>query len=300
MLIVPRTRRERIKRWEMRMEKEMKLAVLIDAENIAGKYIGVILSEANALGNVVYKRIYGNWTSTQMGAWRDIVLDNSIQPIQQYNNANGKNSSDSSLIIDAMDLLYTGRLNGFCIVSSDSDFTRLASRLRESEMYVLGMGEQKTPRSFISACHKFAYLDLLYKNSKSTAAVKHQQADAAKRANGAEERAAASGRTAAVKTAQRTEELSAPAPKEEAGAPVSKEEIIASLSQYAEEMSDDDGWIHAAKMADQLGKKFPDFDARNYGQRTFVPFVKSLGLFEMKRDKTNSTVVYFKLKQSGA
>ena len=151
------------------MEKEMKVAVLIDAENISGKYVSVIMSEANNLGNVIYKRIYGDWTSPQMGAWRNVVLDNSIQPIQQYSNVSGKNSSDSSLIIDAMDLLYQGRVGAFCIVSSDSDFTRLASRLREAEMYVLGMGEQKTPRSFISACNKFSYLDILYAASKEEA-----------------------------------------------------------------------------------------------------------------------------------
>jgi len=144
------------------MEKEMKVAVLIDAENISGKYVNVIISEANNLGNVIYKRIYGDWTSSQMSSWKNVVLDNSIQPIQQYKNVSGKNSSDSSLIIDAMDLLYQGRVGAFCIVSSDSDFTRLASRLREAEMYVLGMGEQKTPRSFISACNKFSYLDILY------------------------------------------------------------------------------------------------------------------------------------------
>ena len=108
------------------MEKEMKLAVLIDGENISGKYIETILGEAAALGNVIYKRIYGNWTTNQMASWKEVILDNAIQPVQQYNNATGKNASDSSLIIDAMDLLYLGKLNGFVIVSSDSDFTRLA------------------------------------------------------------------------------------------------------------------------------------------------------------------------------
>lgn len=127
------------------MEKEMKLAVLIDGENISGKYIETILGEAAALGNVIYKRIYGNWTTNQMASWKEVILDNAIQPVQQYNNATGKNASDSSLIIDAMDLLYLGKLNGFVIVSSDSDFTRLAARLRESEMFVLGMGVQNTP-----------------------------------------------------------------------------------------------------------------------------------------------------------
>lgn len=138
------------------MNQEMKLAVLIDAENISTKYIDVILSEANNLGDVIYKRIYGNWTTPQMASWRTTILNNAIQPIQQYSNTTGKNSTDSALIIDTMDLLYQSNLDGFCIVSSDSDFTRLASRLRESQKYVLGMGESKTPglssRHAISSC----------------------------------------------------------------------------------------------------------------------------------------------------
>ena len=147
------------------MNQEMKLAVLIDAENISNKYIDVILSEANNLGNIVYKRIYGNWTTPQMASWKNIILDNAIQPIQQYSNTIRKNSSDSALIIDTMDLLYQSDLDAYCIVSSDSDFTRLASRLRESQKYVLGMGESKTPRSFISACNKFLYLDVLFEEA---------------------------------------------------------------------------------------------------------------------------------------
>ena len=121
------------------------------------------------MGNLIYKRIYGNWTTPALNTWKKELLDNAIQPIQQYSNTVGKNSSDSALIIDAMDLLYQKRLDAFCIVSSDSDFTRLASRLRESEMFVLGMGEQKTPRAFISACNKFVYLDLLHKASANAA-----------------------------------------------------------------------------------------------------------------------------------
>ena len=148
------------------MEQDKKFALLIDAENISPQYIDIILSEANNLGNVIYKRIYGNWTSPQMGSWKSTILDNAIQPVQQYSNTSGKNSSDSALIIDTMDLLYRTQLDGFCIVSSDSDFTRLASRLRESDKYVLGMGESKTPRSFISACNRFLYLDVLYAESK--------------------------------------------------------------------------------------------------------------------------------------
>ena len=140
---------------------DKKLAILIDAENISSKYVKIILEEAVNTGNVIYKRIYGDWTSQSLNSWKNVLLDNAISPIQQFSNTNGKNASDSALIIDAMDLLYQASIDSFCIVSSDSDFTKLASRLRESDKYVLGMGEQKTPRSFISACNKFLYLDLL-------------------------------------------------------------------------------------------------------------------------------------------
>ncbi|MGE4353697.1 MAG: NYN domain-containing protein [Oscillospiraceae bacterium] len=270
------------------MEKEMKLAVLIDAENIASKYIEIILSEANSLGNIIYKRIYGNWTTQQMGSWKDVILDNSIQPIQQYSNTNGKNSSDSSLIIDAMDLLYLGRLDGFCIVSSDSDFTRLAARLRESEMFVLGMGEQKTPRSFISACNKFRYLDILY-SASSTGKIE-------KRQNGSDERDDVENKTPVEKHT----ELLAKQPEqndvvqEKPGFDI--ETIKLSLKELTEENSDDDGWIFSGKLGGLLNKRFPDFDVRNFGSRKFVQFVMSLDLFERKRDTKDRKLIYFKLK----
>ena len=142
--------------------QDLKLAILIDADNISPKYVKVILDEAASFGVAACKRIYGDWSDVRLKSWKDALLNNSIIPIQQYSYTTGKNATDSAMIIDAMDLLYSGNLDGFCIVSSDSDFTRLAARLRESEKFVLGLGEQKTPQSFISACSKFAYLDLLY------------------------------------------------------------------------------------------------------------------------------------------
>ncbi len=274
------------------MEKEMKLAVLIDAENIASKYIDVILSEANTLGNIIYKRIYGNWTTQQMGSWKEVILDNSIQPIQQYNNTNGKNASDSSLIIDAMDLLYLGRLDGFCIVSSDSDFTRLAARLRESEMFVLGMGEQKTPRSFISACNKFSYLDILYSASGGEKTAE-QKAAAGGRFSGAEE-----GRVPAEKQIEIPAKQSEREPEAEAAEKPgsSLKTIRQSLRELTEENSDDDGWIYSGKLGGLLNKRFPDFDVRNFKSKKFVPFVMSLDLFDAKRDTEHPKLIYFKLK----
>ena len=268
------------------MKKEMKVAVLIDAENISGKYVNVILSEANSLGNVTYKRIYGDWTSAQMGNWKTVVLDNSIQPIQQYRNVSGKNSSDSSLIIDAMDLLYQGRVGAFCIVSSDSDFTRLASRLRESEMFVLGMGEQKTPRSFISACNKFSYLDLLYAASLEEAAPPAP----------AEQTAASGGK----KNRGGKKQSAAPKPpkKEENGSNL--DSVRAALRELTEENSNDDGWIYSGKLGFLLSKRFPDFDVRNFGFKKFASFVRSLNCFvtrELADDESETSKrIYFKLK----
>jgi len=266
------------------MEKEMRIAVLIDAENISSKYIEVIFSEANALGNVIYKRIYGDWTKQIMGSWKDVILDNSIQPIQQYSNTSGKNSTDSSLIIDTMDLLYSNRITGFCIVSSDSDFTRLAARLRESEMYVLGMGEQKTPRSFISACNKFSYLDILYSTSKKIAdeEIEEQKefVTAKKNRNGNNGKNKTDANKIKVKTAKTGSNI---------------ERIKISLQRLTEEHSDDDGWIYSAKLGNLLNKQFPDFDVRNFGHNKFVQFIESLNLFETKRN-SNSTDLCFKLK----
>lgn len=135
---------------------ERQYAVLVDAENVSPKYIHIIFDEASNYGITTYRRIYGDWTSTRNNGWKEVLLDNSITPIQQYSYTDGKNSSDSAMIIDAMDILYTEKVDGFIIVSSDSDFTRLASRLRESGMNVIGMGESKTPGAFISACNSFS------------------------------------------------------------------------------------------------------------------------------------------------
>jgi len=259
-------------------EKEMRVAVLIDAENVASKYISIVLNEANNLGNVIIRRIYGDWTNQQMNSWKSVVLDNSVQPIQQYSNVSGKNSSDSALIIDAMDLLYQGRLDCFCLVSSDSDFTRLAARLRESEMYVLGMGEQKTPQSFVSACDKFSYIDLLYAAGVANAA------------------AASSARKSAAAHGSKTSVAKTPGPEadsEESKAGSNLTVIKDALRQIANENSDDEGWIASSLLGNMLGRKYPDFDVRNFQYSKFVPFVESLKIFDMRKEALN---VYFHLK----
>lgn len=274
------------------MNNEMKLAVLIDAENISSQYIDVILSEANNLGDVIYKRIYGNWTTQQMASWRTTILNNAIQPIQQYSNTTGKNSSDSALIIDTMDLLYTTNLDGFCIVSSDSDFTRLASRLRESQKYVLGMGESKTPRSFISACNKFLYLDVLLEEAESEAA-----SDELSRQESISE-------TSSMNQAPVSKSDSTPSATDTEKADNTSgknvQTICQALVKLTEENSDDNGWIFSGTLGNLLSKQFSDFDVRNFGYKKFVPFIESLKLFDVYTitDEKNTTVKhnYFKLK----
>lgn len=143
------------------MEMEKRYAVLIDADNVAAKYTKYILDEMSNYGIVTYKRVYGDWTRVNLAAWKNMALDNAITPVQQYSYTTGKNATDSAMIIDAMDILYSQNVDGFCIVSSDSDFTRLAIRLRESGMHVIGMGERKTPKPFSTACNAFKYLEVL-------------------------------------------------------------------------------------------------------------------------------------------
>lgn len=159
---------------------DRRLAVLIDADNVSEKYIKPILDELTNEGTITYKRIYGDWTRPALSSWKSVLLNHSITPIQQYSYTTGKNATDSAMIIDAMDILYSGNVDGFCIVSSDSDFTRLVVRLRESGMHVIGMGEKKTPAPFISACNRFVYLEILDKGkseSKERTAPEHEGVD---------------------------------------------------------------------------------------------------------------------------
>lgn len=151
------------------MVDEKRFAVLIDADNVSAKYIKYILDEITNYGVATYKRIYADWTKPNTASWKDVLLENSVTPIQQYGYTVGKNATDSAMIIDAMDILYSGNVEGFCIVSSDSDFTKLSSRLRESGMLVVGMGEKKTPKPFIASCNQFKYLDVLAESEEDNA-----------------------------------------------------------------------------------------------------------------------------------
>ena len=142
-------------------QNERRFAVLIDADNVSPKYIKYILDEVSDMGVATYKRIYGDWTDPEKRGWKNVLLDWSVNPIQQYSYTTGKNATDSAMIIDAMDILYSGNVDGFCLVSSDSDFTKLAQRLREAGMFVMGIGERKTPKPFRSACDTFKLLEII-------------------------------------------------------------------------------------------------------------------------------------------
>ena len=287
--------------------EDLKLAILIDADNISPKYVKVILDEAATFGVAACKRIYGDWSDVRLKSWKDALLNNSIIPIQQYSYTTGKNATDSAMIIDAMDLLYGGNLDGFCIVSSDSDFTRLASRLRESQKYVLGMGESKTPRSFISACNKFLYLDVLWEEAEEHEAGDHEGTDheeaqaehtspQAKAEKPEADNHASETPAARPLTPPETMPLHGKTPGKDFST------IRQALIKLTEENSDDNGWIFSGTLGNLLSKQFSDFDVRNFGYKKFVPFIESLKLFDVNTftDEKNRTVKhnYFKLKQT--
>lgn len=290
------------------MNKELKFAILIDADNISEKYIKIILDETAKSGIATYKRIYGDWTNPQLTSWKKVLLDNSIIPIQQYGYTTGKSSTDSAMIIDAMDILYSGTVDGFCIASSDSDFTRLAARLRESGMQVIGMGESKTPKPFISACNQFKYLDILLSNLQESESPESDAELAPDTDKTPDAGSLRKGKTAAKKVKGKNEAAASPAsaasrPKKKELEPQNNLKMIKkAILSLVEECSDDDGWIFSAELGNQLAKRFPDFDVRNFGFSKFTPFINSLGLFDVKRNQANSNsnvqLVYFKIKDS--
>ncbi len=264
------------------MDSDLRYAILIDADNVSEKYIKIILDETANYGTATYKRIYGDFTSPRLSSWKNVLLESSINPIQQYSYTMGKNATDSAMIIDAMDILYSGNVDGFCIVSSDSDFTRLALRLRESGMQVIGMGEEKTPQPFISACNQFKYLDLLYSNQ-----LKEEEERESLKAKGHGE--------AAPKKKESTSSRKKAAPKNEK----SLKQVKKTINSIIEQFSDEDGWLFSGKLGDQLSKRMPEFDVRNYGYTKFTPFINSLGNYETDKRPTagGSQQIYFRIKE---
>lgn len=265
------------------MNEEDQYALLIDAENISPKYIQTIFDEVSTYGITTYRRIYGDWTQTQNNRWKRTLLDASITPIQQYSYTNGKNSSDSALIIDAMDILYTMTVDGFVLVSSDSDFTRLASRLRESGMNVIGMGESKTPPAFIAACNTFKYLDILYSDHQNDA-----------------EDGPDSQENSGANASLVNEEKSQSAHREKAQPLTKFSTLRRAIRSIIMENSDEDSWISLADLGNQLSKRFPDFDVRNYGYKKLAPFIESMESLETERrqiTKEGGKQVFVRIKQ---
>lgn len=262
--------------------KELKLAVLIDADNVPYSNVKGMMEEITKYGTPTIKRIYADWTRPNANGWKNVLLEHAITPIQQYSYTSGKNSSDSALIIDAMDLLYSGKLDGFCIVSSDSDFTRLATRLRESGMKVIGIGEQKTPKPFISACDRFIFLEVIDGAVKKKPAKKNNDIDTKK---------------VLEKDIAKTSEKNPQKPLNKIDEPT-----IELIESTIDDIADDDGWAFLGDVGNLIVKKKPEFDPRNYGFVKLTPMMKSmtdiLEIDERESEKKGIKHVYVKLKYS--
>lgn len=246
-----------------------RLAVLIDADNAQAACLPELLSEVARYGTATVKRAYGDWTTPNLKAWKETLHKHAVQPVQQFRYTQGKNATDSALIIDAMDLLYTGHLHGFCLVSSDSDFTRLATRLRESGVAVYGFGEKKTPEPFVAACDKFIYTEILRPEAIA----------------GAEQKTtAAEGGELTVATA---------------GAPALAKALRVSLSQAIESSTKENGWAAMGAVGAMMQKIDPAFDARNFGYPKFGALVRAQPFAEVKEVSTgdgSTSALYVRLR----
>lgn len=256
-----------------------QLAVLIDADNANAKRIDGLLAEVAKYGRATTKRAYGDWTTQNLGSWKQVLARHAIQPMQQFSNTRGKNSTDSALIIDAMDLLYTDRFDGFCIVSSDSDFTRLASRIRESGLTVYGFGERKTPQPFVRACDRFIYVEVLRAGTEEASEAPAKPAD--RRPEPARPAAAGGTNQASRRPAERSEPAGGERPAGKAAA-VADPALLAHLSAAVADAADDDGWAGLGAIGSLLSKRLPEFDPRNYGHKKLSDLVSALPLFEVE------------------
>jgi uncharacterized LabA/DUF88 family protein len=245
-----------------------RLAVLIDGDNTTPTIIEPLLAEIAKYGSATVKRAYGDWTTPSLRGWKEVINAHAIQPMQQFAYTTGKNATDSALIIDAMDLLYTGNLDGFCLVSSDSDFTKLASRLRESGKTVYGFGEPRTPQSLVAACDKFVYLDVL---------------------RGPEKPKASEETTADTAPARRS-----------TGELRGDTKLVRLLRDGIDAASDDDGWANLGGVGSYVAKQAPDFDSRNWGYAKLVDLVSAIELFEVKRSAGQGVQVRQKPKSQQA
>jgi uncharacterized LabA/DUF88 family protein len=243
------------------MNENINMAVLIDGDNIPSANVKEMMEEIAKYGNPTIKRIYGDWTRPGLNKWKNLLLENAINPIQQYGYTTGKNATDSAMIIDAMDILYSNKVNGFCLVSSDSDFTKLATRLREAGMFVIGIGEKKTPNPFIVACDKFIYIEILRKQSED----KTDSKDITK--------------TSVDKITNKEINL---------------------ISSSINDLSDEEGWAFLGDVGSLIQKKSPNFDSRNYGFEKLTPLIKSTKKFDIEQrenPKGRSKLIYVKIKE---
>jgi hypothetical protein len=256
----------------MKTSKEIRIAVLIDADNVPSANIKAMLEEIAKYGTPTFKRIYGDWTKPNLTGWKNVLLENAITPIQQYGYTTGKNSTDSAMIIDAMDILYSEKVDAFAIVSSDSDFTRLATRLREAGMVVIGLGQRKTPNPFIVSCDKFIYLEILTPPVEVVAKVKWEAGKNEKKA------------------AVQTDVLQK----------INKETINLIASSITD-TADDSGWAFLGEVGNLIIKKQKDFDPRNFGYNKLAGMLKSIDKFEVdarETEKKGIKLVYVRVKGS--
>lgn len=247
-------------------KNDTNLAVLIDADNVPYSNIRGMMAEIAKYGTPTTKRIYGDWTKPTVSGWKGVLLENAITPIQQYSYTTGKNATDSAMIIDAMDILYDGKVGGFCLVSSDSDFTRLATRLRESGMKVIGIGEKKTPSPFIAACDRFIFIEVLEKDDEVVASKRSEKKKGRKEKS-------------LNKIDKRTMNL---------------------IFNTIEDLGDENGWAFLGDVGNLLIKKSPEFDPRNYGFFKLTPMLKFLSneIEIDERDSDNHRIkhVFVRLK----
>lgn len=254
----------------MDTQKDIRLAVLIDADNVPYRNIKAVMEEIAKYGMPTFKRIYGDWTKPTVSGWKGVLLENAITPIQQYSYTQGKNSTDSALIIDAMDILYSGRVEGFCIISSDSDFTRLVTRLREAGMKVYGIGQKKTPNPFIAACDKFIYMEIIGQE---------------------EEEEKEGGAVANEKTTKK---------KTKTGVEKPGRATLNLIRTSINDLADENGWAFLGDLGNLLLKKQPDFDSRNYGYQKLTQLIKSIPSIEIDKrdtDKAGIKLVYIRNKE---
>lgn len=262
---------------EENSNQEIRIAVLIDADNISHHYVQPMMQEIARYGNPTIKRIYGDWTKPNLAGWKNHLLDYALSPVQQFAYTTGKNSTDSALIIDAMDILFSGRAEAFCLVSSDSDFTRLATRLREAGKTVYGIGEQKTPNAFIAACDRFIYLEILQDEFDDDEAADKSEPD--KTTKTGRSTSASRGKTSASKDSNKSTSNKRKAQKK--ALEHVDDKLIHLIDQSIQDIEDEDGWAYLGELGQLLTKKQPSFDARNYGFAKLSSLLLSIGRYEM-------------------